>query len=146
MHSIHHSSLNSQLSSSFFKRAIGQAWLESSKIARKAGHWQTAYSAVLRAQESKAPFSFVQLAKLSKASGESLRALIDLEHALKNSGEKRTGGSGASLNEEAEAKRLLAKVSKKRPKWLQCLCLMVDLLDRLNYSGSAGCVNRIDMT
>ena len=72
-----------------FKQAIGRAWLDSAKIARKAGHWQTAYSAILQAQECRSPLTYFQSAKLVKASGEPLRALYELENALKTSDERR---------------------------------------------------------
>lgn len=61
---------------------IGLTWLDSSKIARKAGHWQTAYSAMLQAQRRAAPYWFLESAKLTKATGEPLRALSEMEHAL----------------------------------------------------------------
>lgn len=61
---------------------IGRAWILSSKIARKAGYEQTAYSATLQAKEAEAPFAFVQQAKVLRANGGALRALTDLEHAL----------------------------------------------------------------
>ena len=64
---------------------IGLTWLDSSKIARKAGHWQTAYSAMLQAQRRAAPYWFLESAKLTKATGEPLRALSELEHALHSS-------------------------------------------------------------
>ena len=61
---------------------IGRAWLSTAKIARKAGHAQTAYSAMLQAQRTDTPYSFIQSAKLVKASGEPLRALQELNKAL----------------------------------------------------------------
>jgi serine/threonine-protein kinase ATR len=61
---------------------IGRTWLASAKIARKAGHWQTAYSAMLQAQQRSTPFWFVENAKLIKANGEPLRALHELDHAI----------------------------------------------------------------
>lgn len=63
-------------------RPLQQAWLSSSKIARKAGHWQTAYSSVLQAQQAGSSLSFLQSCKLVKAIGEPLRALQELDHAL----------------------------------------------------------------
>lgn len=62
---------------------VGRLWLSSSKIARKAGQWQTAYSALLQAQQSKAPYSFIESAKYVKAIGEPLRALQELENSMK---------------------------------------------------------------
>lgn len=66
-----------------FHRVIGRTWLASAKIARKAGHWQTAYSAMLQAQQRSTPFWFVESAKLIKANGEPLRALHELENAIR---------------------------------------------------------------
>ena len=65
-----------------FRDMIGQSWLISAKIARKAGHWQTAYSAMLQAEQAKVPFSFLESAKLTKAIGEPLKALQDLENSI----------------------------------------------------------------
>ena len=62
--------------------AIGKLWLNSAKIARKAGHTQTAYSALLHAQRLQAPFSFVESAKLIRSSGEPMRALQELEKSI----------------------------------------------------------------
>src|SRR6266849_1353924 len=61
---------------------IGRSWLITAKIARKAGHWQTAYSAILQAQESRTAFSLMQQVRLIRATGEPLRALQELEHYL----------------------------------------------------------------
>jgi hypothetical protein len=58
------------------------AWLTTSKIARKAGHVQTAYSAILQAMSLHAPFTFVQQAKLMRANGQPLKALSELENIL----------------------------------------------------------------
>ncbi|KAK8854748.1 hypothetical protein IAR55_003487 [Kwoniella newhampshirensis] len=61
---------------------IGDAWILSSKIARKSGYEQTAYSATLQAKEAEAPFAFVQQAKLLRAHGSVFKALTDLENTL----------------------------------------------------------------
>jgi serine/threonine-protein kinase ATR len=61
---------------------IGKAWILSSKMARKAGYDQTAYSAILQAREIDAPFAFVQQAKLSHTRGGALKALTELENSL----------------------------------------------------------------
>ncbi|RDX53828.1 hypothetical protein OH76DRAFT_1342536 [Lentinus brumalis] len=68
------------------REITGKLWLNSAKIARKAGHSQTAYSAILQAQRSNAPFSFIQSTKLVRARGEPLRALQELENAMRSSG------------------------------------------------------------
>ncbi|XAO25645.1 hypothetical protein I312_104473 [Cryptococcus bacillisporus CA1280] len=61
---------------------IGDAWILSSKIARKAGYEQTAYSSTLQAREADAPFAFVQEAKLRRAQGSVFKALTDLQNTL----------------------------------------------------------------
>jgi FAT domain len=61
---------------------VGQLWLETAKIARKAGHYQTAYSAILQAEQLKAPMAFLQSAKLKKANDQGLRAIQELDSAL----------------------------------------------------------------
>ncbi|WVQ74974.1 hypothetical protein IAR50_004582 [Cryptococcus sp. DSM 104548] len=75
---------------------IGDAWILSSKVARKAGYEQTAYSATLQAVSASAPFVFVQQAKLRRAQGSVLKALTDLENALASEKRKLSGGKGAS--------------------------------------------------
>ncbi|KAJ3556801.1 hypothetical protein NM688_g1817 [Phlebia brevispora] len=59
--------------------AIGHSWLLSAKLARKAGYWHTAYSAVLQAQHGTPVFTVIESAKLAKASGEPLRAIQELD-------------------------------------------------------------------
>ncbi|OCF57218.1 hypothetical protein L486_04674 [Kwoniella mangroviensis CBS 10435] len=66
-----------------FESEIGDAWILSSKIARKAGYDQTAYSAVLQAKEVDAPFAFIQQAKLNRTGGGIYKALTDVDNALK---------------------------------------------------------------
>ncbi|GAA5943874.1 protein kinase MEC1 [Sporobolomyces koalae] len=62
---------------------IGDLWLESSKIARKAGHSQTAYSAILQVRDCSADFAYYQSAKLLKASGQTYKAIQELDNRLK---------------------------------------------------------------
>lgn len=62
---------------------LGQSWVQSAKIARKAGYEQTAYSAALQAHEADAPFAFIQHAKLVRAQGGILKALRELEFPVK---------------------------------------------------------------
>jgi serine/threonine-protein kinase ATR len=69
--------------SPLLKPDIGLAWITSSKIARKAGYEQTAYSATLQAQQVDAPFTFLQHAKLSRMNGGAYKALTELENAVK---------------------------------------------------------------
>ena len=70
------------VNASQLKPQIGQAWIQSSKIARKAGYEQTAYSATLQAKEAEAPFAFLQQAKLLRAYGGAFKALTNLENAV----------------------------------------------------------------
>ena len=87
---------------------IGKSWLASAKIARKAKQWQTAYSAVLQAQQSKAPYSFIESAKLLKTSGEPLRALNELENSIKHLG--LFDDQVLDLTAEPDSNRMKAKV------------------------------------
>lgn len=72
--------INSKSSAS--RAEIGGLWLETSKIARKAGHSQTAYSAILQADNFNAPFVFLQRAKLLKAGDQAYKAIQDIDNAL----------------------------------------------------------------
>ncbi|THH12376.1 hypothetical protein EW145_g35 [Phellinidium pouzarii] len=126
--SVHRTTFSlSQVAITLFKRAIGRAWLDSAKIARKAGHWQTAYSAVLQARECQAPLTFFQSAKLVRASGEPLRALYELESALQATHVHRQSQAMQSvidLTEESqidnkEIKRVEAKAKLLRAQWMQ---------------------------
>lgn len=56
--------------------------MNTAKIARKAGHSQTAYSAILQAKVIGDPFSFMESCKLVKVDGEAHRALQELENAI----------------------------------------------------------------
>lgn len=61
---------------------VGSLWLDTAKIARKAGHFQTAYSAILQARDYKADFAFFQSAKLFKANGQTYKAIQELDNAI----------------------------------------------------------------
>ena len=63
--------------------ALGASWMASAKVARQAGHTQSAYSAVLQAQQHGAPFAFVQQAKLLALADQRQGALQTLNHALR---------------------------------------------------------------
>ncbi|KAH9938115.1 uncharacterized protein B0H18DRAFT_1080892 [Fomitopsis serialis] len=65
---------------------IGESWLATAKIARKAGHWQTAYSAMLQSQQCDMASCFLESARLVKANGEPLRALQELENHMQVAG------------------------------------------------------------
>lgn len=102
---------NRPISQRILKTEIGRAWLASSKIARKAGHWQTAYSAVLQARQWEAPYSYVQSCKLIRASGEALRALQELDNALPRPGSNAmiVDLTGDDLGEDIEDRKMKAK-------------------------------------
>lgn len=61
---------------------IGQAWIATSKIARRAGHFQTAYSAVLQSSQCQAPFAFVQRAKILAREDQGQAAIQELNHSI----------------------------------------------------------------
>jgi serine/threonine-protein kinase ATR len=65
------------------KAEVGAAWIASAKIARKAGHEQTAYSATLQAKLAAAPDVFFQQTKILKATGHPLKALNELENGIR---------------------------------------------------------------
>ncbi|PCH40938.1 hypothetical protein WOLCODRAFT_69995 [Wolfiporia cocos MD-104 SS10] len=95
---------------------IAQCWLTSAKTARKAGHWQTAHSAILQAQQCNATFySSIESAKLKKASGDAVRALQELESSMRLSGLLSSGGdelvgsTGSNQKVEAKAHTLRAR-------------------------------------
>jgi hypothetical protein len=90
---------------------IGRSWLASAKIARHAGQWQTAYSAMLQAQHSNSLFSFMESAKLVKTMGEPLRALQELEKSMRLFGLIDDKPNVIDLtNDDEEAKMMKAKV------------------------------------
>ena len=94
---------------------VGRSWLATAKIARKAGQWQTAYSAMLQAEQNKAPYSFLESAKLMKATGEPLRGLHHVENALKSMGLTDDVTNILDLTEAEDSertKRMNAKVSE----------------------------------
>lgn len=104
---------------------LGQSWIQSAKIARKAGYDQTAYSAALQAREADAPFAFIQQAKLTRAHGGILKALRELEQPVANlirESERSDGiidltendGHRPKTEEDFRRDRSLAKVSLAR--------------------------------
>ncbi|KZT29389.1 hypothetical protein NEOLEDRAFT_1056118 [Neolentinus lepideus HHB14362 ss-1] len=99
---------------------IGRSWVSSAKIARKASYWQTAYSAVLQAQQSHTPFAFTEGAKLTRAGGEPLRALQELERFLNL--QQLSGENIIDLTEEEDAKddsrRARAKAQTLLARWM----------------------------
>ncbi|KAF7302261.1 hypothetical protein MIND_00793200 [Mycena indigotica] len=101
------------------EKEIGRSWLASAKIARKAGQWQTAYSAMLQARQSNANFAFMESAKLVKATGEPLRALQELENSMRTLGLLDDKPDIMDLTEDDdEAKLMKAKVQVLRARWM----------------------------
>lgn len=98
-------------------KEIGRSWLASAKIARKAGQWQTAYSAVLQAQQSKERFSFMESAKLVKATGEPLRALQELENSMRLLG-LLDDKDVLDLTADDETTKMKAKIQVLRARWM----------------------------
>ncbi|KAF5387623.1 hypothetical protein D9615_000714 [Tricholomella constricta] len=99
---------------------LGRSWLASAKIARKAGHWQTAYSAMLQAKQSKAQFSFIESAKLVKVMGEPLRALQELENSMRLLGMLDDSPDVVDLTvaDDDESKNMKAKAQVLRARWM----------------------------
>jgi serine/threonine-protein kinase ATR len=89
---------------------IGRSWLASAKIARKAGQWQTAYCSMLQAQQTNERFSFMESAKLVKATGEPLRALQELENSMSLLGLIENRAGIIDLTDDDERKKMEAKV------------------------------------
>ena len=108
---------NSRISSTSnreIREVIGDSWLTTAKIARKAGHWQTAYSAMLQAQQCKVVSCFLESARLVRASGEHLRALQELENYMRSAGmlgqEKEPPDDVIDLTDEKIGPNITAKV------------------------------------
>ncbi|KAJ7055002.1 hypothetical protein C8F01DRAFT_1160647 [Mycena amicta] len=100
-------------------KEIGRSWLASAKIARKAGQWQTAYSAMLQAGQSNANFAFMESAKLVKATGEPLRALQELENSMRMLGLIDDKPDVVDLTEEDDETKLMkAKAQVLRARWM----------------------------
>ncbi|KAH9002229.1 hypothetical protein EDB86DRAFT_3063350 [Lactarius hatsudake] len=101
---------------------IGRSWLISAKIARKAGHWQTAYSAILQAQESRTTFSLMQKVRLLRATGEPLRALQELTHYLQTTRVQDNPLDSDVIEiteDESEVKQQKARAELLRARWME---------------------------
>ncbi|KAH9464248.1 hypothetical protein Pst134EB_003780 [Puccinia striiformis f. sp. tritici] len=96
--------------------AVGQLWVQTAKIARKAGHLQTAYSAVLQASELKAPTAFIQQAKLMKLEDQLCKAVFKLDDNLKKTPVPSADESFDRLNEICP--RDYAKAALQRVRWM----------------------------
>jgi serine/threonine-protein kinase ATR len=106
------------------KAEVGAAWIASAKIARKAGHEQTAYSATLQADLAAAPNVFFQQTKILKATGHPLKALNELENGIATLKRQQVSGSRSAPiaidghHPETNGQRLdldIAKVSEAIP-------------------------------
>ncbi|TXT12902.1 hypothetical protein VHUM_01303 [Vanrija humicola] len=108
------------------KPEVGQAWIQSARIARKAGYAQTAYSAALQAHDSDAPFAFIQQAKLVHENGNIVKALRELEYPVSNMIKisemdngivDLTSGDGRKTEEDFRRDRSLAKAALLEARW-----------------------------
>ncbi|GAA5902167.1 hypothetical protein JCM6882_006719 [Rhodosporidiobolus microsporus] len=100
------------------KSEVGELWLETSKIARKAGHYQTAYSAILQARDCAADYAFLQSAKLFKANGETHKAVQELDNRLKPVLTRLDFRKPDPALVHYDAASPLAKASLRRARWL----------------------------
>ncbi|XP_053162859.1 serine/threonine-protein kinase ATR isoform X2 [Hemicordylus capensis] len=65
-----------------YSEQMGECWLQSARVARKAGHHQTAYNALLNAGESKLSELYVERAKWLWSKGEAHQGLIVLQKGV----------------------------------------------------------------
>ncbi|KAH9844382.1 uncharacterized protein C8Q71DRAFT_696515 [Rhodofomes roseus] len=103
---------------------IGESWLATAQIARKAGHWQTAYSAMLQAQQYTIASCFLESARLVKANGEHLRALQELENHMRLAGMLSDAQKGAANNDiidltnDNTGPNVVSKAQLLRARWM----------------------------
>lgn len=118
-----------------FRDMVAQSWITSSKIARRAGHNQTAYSAALQASQWKASLAFVQQAKLLAMGDQKQAALQEMVNSLKTIQDK-TQLRKPYLHSFANAHLFLARLSdesgKRRPNDIIELYRRCTDLDPLN--------------
>ncbi|XP_048190899.1 serine/threonine-protein kinase ATR isoform X4 [Perognathus longimembris pacificus] len=65
-----------------YSEMIGECWLQSARVARKAGHHQTAYNALLNAGESRLAELYMEKAKWLWSKGDVHQALIVLQKGV----------------------------------------------------------------
>ncbi|GAA6005621.1 hypothetical protein JCM10207_005273 [Rhodosporidiobolus poonsookiae] len=118
------------------KASIGELWLETSKIARKAGHFQTAYSAILQARDCNAEWAFLQSAKLFHSHGETHKAVQELDNRLKPvlANFNHVNPDPALVNTEGPTP--LAKAALRRARWLR-------EMGRVDQNEAVGLLNNI---
>ncbi|EGG02755.1 uncharacterized protein MELLADRAFT_22295, partial [Melampsora larici-populina 98AG31] len=102
--------------------AVGQLWVQTANIARKAGHLQTSYSAVLQASELKTPTAFIQRSKLLKLEDQPHKAIAELERNLDHCTPKDSAGMSDDISTRDYAKACL-----QRARWM-------DEVDRYNVN------------
>ncbi|XP_032809792.1 serine/threonine-protein kinase ATR [Petromyzon marinus] len=69
---------------------VGECWLQSARVARKAGHYQTAYNALLNARAVHPPDLCVERARWLWIQGKVHQALLQLQRSV----EQHVGGEG----------------------------------------------------
>ena len=97
------------------RHEIGQCWVLTAKAARRAGHLQTAYSAVLQALHFRAPFAFVQKAKLLAHTDQVQAALQELNHSLQTL----EGAAQTDTRAQARANLLRARLVEATARFQQ---------------------------
>ena len=121
--------------------SIGPLWLSTSKIALKAEHLQTAYSAILQANQLLADFTFVQSAKLYKANGQVYRALLEMEQGLNSLG---VFDATKKLDFDPQVTKQVAKVSNARSR-ISGGAASKASIPRLLCAALAGCKRQADL-
>jgi hypothetical protein len=101
-------------------REASRSWIASAKIARKAGQWQIAYSAMLQAQQGASDIAFVESAKFIKARGEAHQALRELENSMRLLGHIQEG-LDIDLTAADESKAIAAKLLMSSNYNMNCL-------------------------
>lgn len=71
------------LGSQDYSELVGQCWLQSARVARKAGHHQTAYNALLNAGESTLSELYIERAKWLWSKVNKIRTEFTFLHASK---------------------------------------------------------------
>ncbi|EPQ30215.1 uncharacterized protein PFL1_02331 [Pseudozyma flocculosa PF-1] len=112
---------------------VGNAWIATAKIARRAGHRQTAYSAMLQATQCQAPFAFIQRVKLLALDEQTHKAIQDLNNSIQsvaaavapNTNATATAGAGAPTDSTAGARA----VQIDRTAYAKACLLRARLLD-----------------
>ncbi|KAM0793140.1 hypothetical protein ACM66B_000616 [Microbotryomycetes sp. NB124-2] len=98
------------------RNSVAKLWLQTSKIARKAGHTQTAYSAILQARDMNSDVVAYQRAKLLKAMDEPTKAIQDLANYLQF--RNKAGTTNAGQAQGAESQGIASKASLLQARWL----------------------------